>query len=129
MKRFSPFCAGESNLAAEADNVRPGVAIAYAIEGEVGRGSSQVRRRRVRKRKRPRQQKPQLGIKVVYVADIDLMLPVFFQVRADPNQTTDFRFQFQNVTFLLNTIDWLTGETDFIDVRKHEPIFAQFAND
>ena len=34
------------------------------------------------------------------------------------------RFQFQNVTFLLNTIDWLTGETDFIDVRKHEPIFA-----
>ncbi len=62
------------------------------------------------------------GIKVVYVADIDLMLPVFLQVRADPNQTTDFRFQFQNVTFLLNTIDWLTGETEFIDVRKHEPM-------
>ena len=34
------------------------------------------------------------------------------------------RFQFQNVTFLLNTIDWLTGERDFIEVRKHEPIFA-----
>ena len=25
---------------------------------------------------------------------------------------------------MLNSIDWLTGETDFIDVRKHEPIFA-----
>ncbi|QDV87747.1 Gldg family protein [Planctomycetes bacterium TBK1r] len=63
-------------------------------------------------------------IRAAYVADIDLMLPVFLQIRADPNQATDLRFQFQNVTFLLNTIDWLTGETDFIDVRKHEPIFA-----
>jgi len=63
-------------------------------------------------------------IKVAYVADTDLMLPVFLQIRADPNQAMDLRFQFQNVTFLLNTIDWLTGETDFIEVRKHEPIFA-----
>ncbi len=52
------------------------------------------------------------------------MLPDFLQIRANPNQAADMRFQFQNVTFLLNTIDWLTGETDFIDVRKHEPIFA-----
>ena len=63
-------------------------------------------------------------IRVTYVADTDLMLPVFLQIRADPNQATDLRFQFQNVTFLLNTVDWLTGETDFIEVRKHEPIFA-----
>ena len=52
------------------------------------------------------------------------MLPVFLQIRADPDQAQDMQFQFQNVTFLLNTIDWLTGETDFIDVRKHEPTFA-----
>jgi ABC-2 type transport system permease protein len=45
-------------------------------------------------------------------------------LRAEPDQATDMRFQFQNVTFLLNTIDWLTGETEFIDVRKHEPNFA-----
>ena len=63
-------------------------------------------------------------MKVVYVADTDLMLPVFLQIRAEPDQATDMRFQFQNVTFLLNTVDWLTGESDFIDVRKHEPIFA-----
>ena len=63
-------------------------------------------------------------IRVAYVADTDMMLPVFLQIRADPNQAAEMRFQFQNVTFLLNTIDWLTGETDFIDVRKHEPIFA-----
>ena len=64
------------------------------------------------------------GIKVAYVADFDIMLPVFLQIRADPDQAQDMQFQFQNVTFLLNTIDWLTGETDFIDVRKHEPTFA-----
>ncbi len=64
------------------------------------------------------------GVKAVYVADTDIMLPVFLQLRAEPDQATDMRFQFQNVTFLLNTIDWLTGETEFIDVRKHEPNFA-----
>ena len=63
-------------------------------------------------------------VRCAYVADTDLMLPVFLQIRADPNQAAEMRFQFQNVTFLLNTIDWLTGETDFIEVRKHEPIFA-----
>ncbi|WP_164102634.1 Gldg family protein [Candidatus Laterigemmans baculatus] len=62
--------------------------------------------------------------KAVYVADTDLMLPVFLQLRADPNQAQEIRFQFQNVTFLLNTVDWLTGEIDFLEVRKHEPIFS-----
>ncbi|WP_149496094.1 Gldg family protein [Roseiconus lacunae] len=64
------------------------------------------------------------SIKAAYVADTDLMLEVFLQIRADPNQAAELRFQFQNVTFLLNIIDWLTGETDFIEVRKHEPHFA-----
>lgn len=63
-------------------------------------------------------------IRAAYIADTDVMLDVFLQIRADPNQATELRFQFQNVTFLLNTIDWLTGETDFIEVRKHEPFFA-----
>ena len=64
------------------------------------------------------------GIKAVYVTDTDLMIPEFLMIRADPDQITDAKFQFQNVTFILNCIDWLTGETDFIEVRKHEPIFA-----
>ncbi|TWT93836.1 Gldg family protein [Stieleria varia] len=64
------------------------------------------------------------ALKVAYVADTDLMLEVFLQIRADPNSAPDLRFQFQNVTFVLNLIDWLTQETDFIEVRKHEPIFA-----
>lgn len=63
-------------------------------------------------------------IKAVYVADLDLMLPVFLQLRADPNQAQDLRFQFQNVTFLLNTVDYLTGELDYLEIRKHEPTFS-----
>ena len=65
---------------------------------------------------------PSNPIKAVYVADIDFMLPVFLQIRAGPEDA--IRMQVQNVTFLLNSIDWLTGETDFIEVRKHVPTFA-----
>ena len=64
------------------------------------------------------------GIKVIYTADIDMMLPVFMQLRAEPNQAQDLRLQFQNVTYLLNTIDYLTGELEFLEVRKHQPIFS-----
>lgn len=64
------------------------------------------------------------GIKAVYVADADLMLPEFSMLRADPDTVTEGRFQFQNVTFVLNCIDWLTGAIDFIEVRKHQPSFA-----
>lgn len=64
------------------------------------------------------------AVKAIYVADVDLMLPVFLQLRAEANQAQELRFQFQNVTFLLNTVDWLTGEFDFMEVRKHEPTFS-----
>ena len=63
-------------------------------------------------------------IRVVYIADVDIMAPDFLSIRADPERAQEVRFQMQNVTFLLNSIDWLTGETDFIEVRKHEPNFA-----
>lgn len=67
------------------------------------------------------------GIKAVYISDIDLMLPVFLQLREDPNQVQEVRFQFQNVTFLLNSIDWLTGEMEFLEIRKHEPTFSSLS--
>ena len=71
-------------------------------------------------------QQPESGsaVRAVYVADIDVMLPDFLQIRAEPDQIPDTQFQFQNVTFLLNTIDWLTGETEYIQVRNHQPMFA-----
>jgi ABC-2 type transport system permease protein len=64
------------------------------------------------------------AVRAVYVADTDVMLPDFLQIRAEPDQIPDTQFQFQNVTFLLNTIDWLTGETEYIQVRNHQPMFT-----
>lgn len=97
---------GQTTVARETDGLQPAVPIAMTIEGvEDEDGKEEL-------------------IKAVYVADADLMLPEFSMIRADPNTITEARFQFQNVTFVLNCIDWLTNETDFIEVRKHEPIFA-----
>ena len=63
-------------------------------------------------------------IRAVYVADTDLMLPQFSAIRADPDSLTEVKYQFQNVTFILNCVDWVAGETNFIEIRKHQPIFA-----
>ncbi|MEL6105147.1 MAG: Gldg family protein [Planctomycetota bacterium] len=109
----------DSNIGGLIKGLQPAQAIAMLIEGET---------------KSPKASKEDSGeedsatapapIRVAYVADTDIMLPAFLTLRADPEQAQDIRFQMQNVTFLLNTVDWLTGETDFIEVRKHEPSFA-----
>ncbi len=113
---------GQSALRTLVDSVTPNLAIAMTIEGEEpaptkdkdAEGSEEASE--TSSKSDP--------IRAVYVADTDLMIPEFLMIRADPDQVSDARFQFQNVTFILNCIDWLTAETDFIDVRKHEPIFA-----
>ena len=118
---------GQSDVVTESQGLRPGLASPMAIEGERAertKADSESDQSATDAEGEASTPQADPAIKVVYVADTDLMLPVFLQIRADPNQAADFRFQFQNVTFLLNTIDWLAGETDFIDVRKHEPIFA-----
>ncbi|MEO1616918.1 MAG: Gldg family protein [Planctomycetota bacterium] len=105
---------GPGGLSGAFNTIAPNQTVAMTIEGETldqGEGEDA-------------DAESSVGVKAVYVADTDLMLPVFLQIRAESNQASELRFQFQNVTFLLNTIDWLTGETDFIEVRKHEPIFA-----
>ncbi len=99
---------GQERLSAAMDSLRPNIPIAMTIEEEPGTEGD----------------KAEPGVKAVYVADTDLMIPEFLMIRADPDQVTDAKFQFQNVTFILNCIDWLTDETDFIDVRKHEPQFT-----
>ena len=62
-------------------------------------------------------------IRVVYVSDIDVLSPVVFEVRANPEdyQVEDVTWQFENVTFLLNIVDSLAGEKRFIDIRKRKP--------
>ena len=62
-------------------------------------------------------------MRVVYVSDIDVLSPVVFEVRANPEdyQVEDVTWQFENVTFLLNIVDSLAGEKRFIDIRKRKP--------
>jgi ABC-2 type transport system permease protein len=101
----------QSSLIREEGSPTGSSTIAMAIEGQAPATSDDS-------------QEEQQPIKAIYVADIDLMLPVFLQLRADPNQAQELRFQFQNVSFLLNTIDYLTGEHDYLEIRKHEPVFS-----
>ncbi len=60
-------------------------------------------------------------IRAVYVADMDCLLPIFLDIRKRPEQFEEIGFRFQNVTFVLNIIDVLAGETGYPEIRKHEP--------
>jgi ABC-2 type transport system permease protein len=71
------------------------------------------------------------GLKVAYIADIDCMLPIFSEIRKRPEQYEEIDFRFQNVTFILNVIDVLAGETQYPEIRRHEPqhsTLAEFEN-
>ncbi|MEQ8835495.1 MAG: Gldg family protein, partial [Lacipirellulaceae bacterium] len=55
-------------------------------------------------------------INVVVVADIDLTLPDFFDIRA--RGLENFLPSTQNVTLMLNVLDQLAGDDRFINIRK-----------
>jgi len=61
------------------------------------------------------------ALDVVYVADIDLMMPAFLRIRARPGEDEEIGWQFENVNFLLNIIDVLSGDDAYIDIRKRKP--------
>jgi ABC-2 type transport system permease protein len=63
-------------------------------------------------------------LKVVYVSDIDCMSGVFVDIRKNPEQFDDVKFQFQNITFVLNTVDVLAGETRYPAIRRHVPTYS-----
>ncbi len=59
-------------------------------------------------------------VNVALVADIDVLQAAFFAIRArgsEPEGTIDV----DNVTFVLNLLDYLAGDDRFIDVRKRRP--------
>jgi ABC-2 type transport system permease protein len=111
---------GQTTVARETQGIRPSIPIAMAIMGP----EPELQADAAEKKEGEEAPASTPPVKAVYVADTDMMLPEFLMIRADPNVVTEARFQFQNVTFVLNCIDWLTGNYDFIEVRKHEPIFA-----
>src|SRR5690606_29304608 len=60
-------------------------------------------------------------IKAVYVADVDYMHPFFSENRKRPEQFEDLDLRVQNITFVLNVVDVLAGETNYPSIRSHEP--------
>jgi len=63
-------------------------------------------------------------IHAVYVADADCMNQVFIDIRNRPEQFEEINFRLQNVTFALNVIDVLAGETSYPEIRRHEPQYS-----
>ena len=59
-------------------------------------------------------------MKVVYIADVDVMFNAFLSIRARPAALQDVTYKFENVTFLLNVIDYLADEMDYIAIRKRK---------
>ena len=70
--------------------------------------------------KKDEAKKPHLStINVVVVADIDTLSQDFFRIR-EQGDTPEMgiNFSFDNVTFVLNVLDSLSGDQRFIDIRK-----------
>ena len=61
---------------------------------------------------------PQLN--VVYISDLDIMFNAFLTVRARPTAFQDVSYKFENITFLLNVIDFLAKENDYISIRNRK---------
>jgi ABC-2 type transport system permease protein len=64
-------------------------------------------------------------LNVIVVADIDWIIPSFFQIRDVGGE--DFLPATQNVTFILNIMDELAGDDRFMDIRKRARIYRTLA--
>jgi len=63
-------------------------------------------------------------INVVYVGDIDCMISAFLRIRARPDEDAEIDWHFENVNFLLNIVDSLSGDNQYIDIRMRKPFHA-----
>ncbi|HUG69586.1 MAG TPA: Gldg family protein [Pirellulaceae bacterium] len=61
---------------------------------------------------------------VVYVADIDLMMSAFMRIRARPDDDEEMNWRFENVNFLLNIIDSLSGDDEYVEIRRRKPYYT-----
>ena len=61
---------------------------------------------------------------VVYVADIDLMMSAFMRIRARPDDDEEMNWRFENVNFLLNIVDSLSGDDEYVEIRRRKPLYT-----
>jgi len=62
-------------------------------------------------------------INAVVVSDVDVLGPVFFEIRSGGDDTINpiTRWRLDNVAFVLNVVDMLTGDDSFVEIRKRRP--------
>jgi ABC-2 type transport system permease protein len=60
-------------------------------------------------------------INAILVADIDCVVPSFFEIRESGNKK--FLPVTQNVPFILNVVDYLAGDKRFLEIRKRAPLY------
>ncbi|MBN8644135.1 MAG: Gldg family protein [Planctomycetes bacterium] len=58
------------------------------------------------------------GLNAVFVADLDCVSDLFFNLRAQGAAD----LQFDNVTFVLNAVDTLAGDQSLLELRKRRPV-------
>jgi ABC-2 type transport system permease protein len=67
-------------------------------------------------------------VNVVLVTDLDMLTQDFFRLREQGDiPEAGIHFNFDNVTFVLNSIDELAGEDRFIELRKRRPTHRTLA--
>lgn len=64
---------------------------------------------------------PEKPVNVVYVADIDLLIDAFLRIRARPDEDEEITWRFENVNFLLNIVDSLSGDDQYVEIRRRKP--------
>jgi ABC-2 type transport system permease protein len=91
-----------------------------ADEKPDGENGKKAEEKKAEEPKPAAQQKP---IHAVLVSDIDLLTDELFYIRTlgRDNPTMDIKFDFDNVTFVLNVLDELAGDKRFIEIRKRRP--------
>ena len=62
------------------------------------------------------------SLNVVLVADADMLASLFFDSRARRSPDTELQIDADNVTFVLNALDVLAGDTRFVEVRNKRPL-------
>jgi len=59
-------------------------------------------------------------LRCIYVADLDLLEDRFVALRDQP-RSNGIEYRFENVTFVLNLVDALAGEEEYIEIRSRQP--------